>query len=153
MEVTVCANKDDTYDWKKLKQFGITNYDKNWYGNSTVKTGNEIFYEVTFDLSKLIKVNSLIFNCWIFIFFVQEKIEVRTSHANWWFNPDNYTNKANADEKLLYNSTIPSPFKVLRNFYGGRCLAFSVPDFLWHEGIRRIGIFLQKPSFIRSLCI
>ena len=85
--------------------------------------------------------------------FVQEKIEVRTSHENWWFNPENYTNKANADEKLLYNSTIPSPFKVLRNFYGGRCLAFSVPDFLWHEGIRRIGIFLQKPSFIRSLCI
>ena len=80
--------------------------------------------------------------------FVQDKIIVRTSHETWWFNISFYSKSP--DKNYLYNSTVPSPFKVIRNFYGGRCLAFTVPDFLWNEGIRRIGIFLQKPSFIRS---
>ena len=44
---------------------------------------------------------------------------------------------------------MPSPFRVIRNFYGGKCFGFLPPDFLWKEGVRRIGIYLRKPSFVR----
>ena len=41
-----------------LAKYGITNYDYDWIGNQTKLTGNEIFNDVTYDLSSLIKVGS-----------------------------------------------------------------------------------------------
>ena len=63
VEVTVCANRDISYNKEMLTKYGITEYDSDWFGNQTKLSGDEIFNKVTFDLSALIKVglsNSII---------------------------------------------------------------------------------------------
>ena len=56
VEVTVCANRDISYNKEMLTKYGITEYDSDWFGNQTKLSGDEIFNKVTFDLSALIKV-------------------------------------------------------------------------------------------------
>ena len=58
VEVTVCANKDVSLNLEMLAKYGISDYDFDWIGNQTNLSGNEIFNDVTYDLSSLIKVGS-----------------------------------------------------------------------------------------------
>ena len=81
---------------------------------------------------------------------IQDKVEIRTSTHTWWFTPDHYHDKNQASVIIQYNQTVSSPYREIRNYYGGRCFGFLPPTFLWEEGVRRIGIFLKKPSFVRS---
>ena len=57
VEVTVCSDKSYAYDYDKLSEYGIDDYDTDWFGNTQNMTGNEIFNEVTFDLTEIINVN------------------------------------------------------------------------------------------------
>ena len=72
---------------------------------------------------------------------------MRTSTQTWWFNPRYYQERNKVEQS--YDDDVPSPFRVIRNYYGGKCFGFLPPDFLWKEGVRRIGVYLRKPSFVR----
>ena len=103
-----------------------------WFGNSKGKTGEEIFTNVTYGMHALIS----------------EKIQIKTGYETWNFDLEDYHNK----EKLKmfkYNSIVPSPFTKFRNIYGGICFSFVPPDFLWKDGVRRIGVYLKKSAYVR----
>ena len=103
-----------------------------WFGNSTNITGEAIFRNVTYTNSELIN----------------KTIQVRTQDQTWNFAPDGYHNEKRKNKIYLYNSSVPSPFNRLRNIYSGNCLLFDPPDFLWKEGVRRIGFGLRKKAFV-----
>ena len=104
----------------------------NWFGKSTNRTGEDIFTNVTYGLSDLIN----------------EKIQIKTGYETWNFDLKDYHNEHKL-QMFKYNSTVPSPFTKFRNIYGGSCFSFAPPDFLWKDGVKRIGVYLKKSAFVR----
>ena len=134
VEISICAETKEAYNSEMADKFNIHSYTKwDWYGNSTNKTGEEIFADVTYGFSSLFKSG----------------IQVRTGHQKWNFYQQNYLNANKKTELYKYNASVPSPFKAFRSYYSGVCFSFIPPDFVWKLNVRRIGITMKKTAFIR----
>ena len=96
IQITVCADLKQAYNTEVEQQFNIKNYYRNadWFGNSSNITGEEIFENVTYEISELIN----------------KKVVVKTVDSIRSFKPDGYHEDKFKTKVYGYNSTVPSPF-------------------------------------------